>query len=124
MTKIYTEDLVGKKESVVDEFLLLNPLQTPMLNLVQFGSPVTNVEHVWFEDEMFAQESALTKALNADDTTVEVESGEAFRSRQVIRIGEELILVAKVEGEKLTVVRGYADTAVGTAEVGEVVEVM
>ncbi|MEN3781709.1 SU10 major capsid protein [Priestia megaterium] len=124
MTKIYTEDLVGKKESVVDEFLLLNPLQTPMLNLVQFGSPVTNVEHVWFEDEMFAQESALTKALTADDTTVEVESGEAFRSRQVIRIGEELILVAKVEGEKLTVVRGYADTAVGTAEVGEVVEVM
>lgn len=124
MTKIYTEDLVGKKESVVDEFLLLNPLQTPMLNLVQFGSPVTNVEHVWFEDEMFAQESALTKALTADDTTVEVESGEAFRSRQVIRIGEELILVAKVEGEKLTVVRGYADTAAGTAEVGEVVEVM
>ncbi|MCW4656960.1 DUF5309 family protein [Bacillus sp. AS_5] len=124
MTKIYTEDLVGKKESVVDEFLLLNPLQTPMLNLIQFGSPVTNVEHVWFEDEMFAQESALTKALTADDTTVEVESGEAFRSRQVIRIGEELILVAKVEGEKLTVVRGYADTAAGTAEVGEVVEVM
>ncbi|KAB7675509.1 DUF5309 family protein [Bacillus sp. B1-WWTP-T-0.5-Post-4] len=124
MTKIYTEDLVGKKESVVDEFLLLNPLQTPMLNLIQFGSTVTNVEHVWFEDEMFAQESALTKALTADDTTVEVESGEAFRSRQVIRIGEELILVAKVEGEKLTVVRGYADTAAGTAEVGEVVEVM
>ncbi|BCA37423.1 SU10 major capsid protein [Bacillus cereus] len=121
---VYSNDLIGKQESVADEMLLLNPLQTPMLNLVGFGIPVTNVEHVWFEDEMFEQESALTAALTADATSIEVENGEAFRSRQVIRIGEELILVAKVEGEKLTVLRGYADTVAAAAEVGEVVEVM
>ncbi|WP_423748469.1 SU10 major capsid protein, partial [Bacillus cereus] len=51
MTKVYNEDLVGKKESVVDEFLLLNPLQTPMINLLGFGQAVTAVEHIWFEDE-------------------------------------------------------------------------
>jgi len=123
-TKVYSNDLIGVKESVTDEFLMLNPLQTPMLNLLGFGSPVTNVEHVWFEDAMFAQESTVTKALTPEATTIEVESGEAFRSRQVIRIGEELVLVAKVEGEKLTVLRGYADTVAAAAEVGEVVEVM
>ena len=31
---INTTNLVGKKESVVDEVLLLNPNQTPLINLL------------------------------------------------------------------------------------------
>jgi hypothetical protein len=34
MVKIYNSDLIGKKVSVVDEILLLNQHQTPMLNLL------------------------------------------------------------------------------------------
>ncbi|RBP29584.1 MULTISPECIES: SU10 major capsid protein [Bacillus] len=124
MTNIYSNNLIGVKESVTDEFLLLNPLQTPMLNLLGFGDPVTNVEHVWFEDEMFAQEGALAKALTVDAAFIDVEETDAFRPKQVIRIGEELILIMKVEGEKLTVVRGYAETEVEAHEAGSTIEVM
>ncbi|MES1050981.1 hypothetical protein FOA24_16840 [Bacillus thuringiensis] len=124
MTNTYSNNLIGVKESVTDEFLLLNPLQTPMLNLLGFGDPVTSVEHVWFEDEMFAQESTLTKALTVGVAFIDVEETDAFRPKQVIRIGEELILVTKVEGEKLTVVRGYAETEAEAHEADETVEFM
>ncbi|WP_249712017.1 DUF5309 family protein [Bacillus cereus] len=124
MTNTYSNNLIGVKESVTDEFLLLNPLQTPMLNLLGFGDPVTSVEHVWFEDEMFAQESTLTKELTVGAAFIDVEETDAFRPKQVIRVGEELILVVKVEGEKLTVVRGYAETEAEAHEAGSTIEVM
>ncbi|MGH0950330.1 SU10 major capsid protein [Bacillus mycoides] len=124
MTNTYSNNLIGVKESETDEFLLLNPLQTPMLNLLGFGDPVTSVEHVWFEDEMFAQESTLTKELTVGAAFIDVEETDAFRPKQVIRVGEELILVVKVEGEKLTVVRGYAGTEAETHEAGSSIEVM
>lgn len=122
--KVYSNDLIGVKESVTDEFLLLNPLQTPMLSLIGFGESVTNVEHIWFEDTMFAQESAVAKAVDASATEVEVEDAEAFRPLQVVRLGDELALVVKVEGKKLTVVRGHAGTEAGAVEVGETIEAM
>ncbi|PEE67685.1 SU10 major capsid protein [Bacillus thuringiensis] len=124
--KVYSDKLVGVKESVTDEFLLLNPLQTPMLDLVGFGQAVTNVEHVWFEDEMFEQETELTAALDASATEIEVASVEAFRFGAVIRVGDELILVTKVDAgtKKLTVVRGYAETEAEAHEAAETVEFM
>ncbi|MED3182057.1 DUF5309 family protein [Bacillus thuringiensis] len=124
--KIYSEELIGVKESVTDEFLLLNPLQTPMLDLLGFGQAVTNVEHTWFEDEMFEQETELTAALDASATEVEVASVEAFRFGAVVRVGDELILVTKVDAgaKKLTVVRGYADTEAEAHEAAETVEFM
>lgn len=124
MTKTYSNNLIGVKESLEDEFLLLNSLQTPMLNLLGFGQAVTNVEHVWFEDEMFAQEGVLAKDLAVDAAFIDVGETDAFRPKQVIRIGEELILIMKVEGEKLTVVRGYAETEAEAHEAAETVEVM
>lgn len=124
MTKVYNNDLVGKKESVVDEFLLLNALQTPMLSLVGFGQAVTSVEHIWFEDEMFAQEGVTSKAALIDATEIEVEDAEAFRKLQVVRAGDELILIVAVEGTKLTVVRGYAATTAAALTKGAVLEVM
>ncbi|PFQ72440.1 hypothetical protein COK15_28290 [Bacillus cereus] len=122
--KVYSNDLIGVKESVTDEFLLLNPLQTPMLSLIGFGESVTNVEHIWFEDTMFAQESVVTKAVDASATEVEVEDAEAFRPLQVVRLGDELALVVKVEGTKLTVVRGHAGTEAVAVEAGETIEAM
>jgi hypothetical protein len=124
MTKVYNNDLIGKKESVVDEFMLLNPLQTPMLSLVGFGTAVTSVEHTWFEDEMFATEGKTKAAALIDATEVSVEATDAFRQGQVVKVGEELLLVATVAGDKLTVVRGYAGTVAAAIVKGAVIEVM
>lgn len=126
MTKIYSNELIGTKESIVDEFLMLNPYQTPMISLVGFGASISNVEHVWFEDEMLKQESTVNGAKLSSDTAIVVADTEAFRPAQVIKVGEELMLVTAVNvGTKtITVVRGFAGTVAAAVSNGAVVSVM
>lgn len=112
MAKVYDASLIGKKESVVDEILLLNPHQTPLLNALGFSDPVIAVEHVWFEDEMFPDETTTTAAALVDATSVVVADVTPFRVGSVIKIGDELLYVSAVNSgtKTLTVTRGYAST--------------
>ncbi|SER87441.1 DUF5309 family protein [Psychrobacillus sp. OK032] len=115
---ILQNQIVGKKESVTDELLLLNPHQTPMISLVGFGESVSQVEHQWFEDEMYADETTTTATALIDATTIKVADGSIFQAKHVIKVGEELMLVTVVNANDLTVTRGYAGTtaaAVGNA---------
>ncbi|WP_237448983.1 DUF5309 family protein [Paenibacillus sp. OT2-17] len=109
---IYTTDLVGKRESIADEILLLNPTQTPMLNLLGFGQPVTSITHAWYEDAMFATRTTVTAAAAVDATEIKVASTEPFRPRTIAEIGDELVLIQAVDttANKITVVRGYNGT--------------
>ncbi|AXN39847.1 SU10 major capsid protein [Peribacillus butanolivorans] len=112
MAKIYDASLIGKKQSVVDQILLLNQHQTPLLNMLGFAAPVTQTTHQWFEDEMYADESTVVGAVTNVATTVVVADAEPFRVNHVIKIGDELLLVTAINvGTKtLTVTRGYAST--------------
>ncbi|MCY9546786.1 SU10 major capsid protein [Lysinibacillus xylanilyticus] len=113
--------IVGKKESVTDELLLLNPHQTPMINLVGFGDPVAQVEHQWFEDEMYADETTASAAA-VDTTKITVADGSIFEPKHVVKVGEELLLVKVVNANELTVTRGYAGTTAGVIVDGAKVE--
>lgn len=126
MPQIFDASLIGKRQSVVDEILLLNPHQTPMINLLGFGAPVTQTTHEWFEDEMFADESTVSGDKTSSDTSIVVADVEPFRAGHVIKIGEELLKVTAVDsGNKtLTVVRGYAGTTAAAIADGARVEVM
>lgn len=126
MAKIYDSSLIGKRESVVDQILLLNPHQTPLINMLGFSPSVSQVEHVWFEDEMFSDESTVSGEKTNADTTVVVADVEPFRANQVVKIGEELLLVTGVNAgtKTLTVTRGYAGTTAATIADGAKVEVM
>lgn len=110
MAKIYDASLIGKKQSVVDEILLLNGHQTPLLSLLGFSEAVTQTTHQWFEDEMIADESTVAGAVTNVATSVIVANAEPFRVGHVVKVGEELLLVTAVSGTTLTVVRGYAAT--------------
>jgi hypothetical protein len=123
MSKILSGELVGKRESVVDALLLLNEHQTPLINLLGFSNPVSQVEHVWFEDEMFADESTVAGAKLVSDTAVTVVDAEPFRAGHVVKIGEELLKVTAVVDNDLTVVRGYAGTTAAAIADGAKVEV-
>jgi hypothetical protein len=125
MAKTYDASLIGKKLSVVDEILLLNPYQTPLINLCGFGAPVTQTTHQWFEDELFGDKSTVAGAKLSTDTTVVVVDAEPFRAGHVIKIGDELLYVSAVDtGTKtLTVTRGYASTTPAAIADGAKVEV-
>jgi hypothetical protein len=124
MAKIYDASLIGKKQSVVDEILLLNGHQTPLLSLLGFGEAVTQTTHQWFEDEMVADETTVAGAKLVGDTSVVVVDGSIFRANDVIKIGEELIKVTAVSTNTLTIVRGYAGTTAAAIADGAKVEFM
>ena len=107
---ILQNQIVGKKEDVTDELLLLNPHQTPMVSLIGYGEAVTQVENVWFEDEMYADETKATDVATDADVTLKVADGSIFEAKHVIKVGEEFMLVTAVSGNDLTVTRGYAGT--------------
>lgn len=125
MSKILSGELVGKRESVLDQLLLLNPYQTPLISMLGFGTPVTQVEHIWFEDSMFADESKVTAAAADDATELVVADTEPFRANQVVKVGEELILVTGVDtvAKKLAVMRGYAGTTAAAIAENAVISV-
>lgn len=121
---IYSNELIGKKEQVSDEMLLLSPLQTPLLSLVGFDKPIGDVSLTWYEDQMFATATTLTAALDATATTIEVSSTEPFVVDAVAEINDELVLVNAVnkDNKTITVTRGYANTDKTTAAVGDTIE--
>lgn len=128
---IYTSDKVGIKESVVDELLLLNPHDIPLLSLLKFGNAISNIKHEWLEEKMFADEAKLAADIKDEketETKVKVDDTEPFSANHVIKIEEEFMLVTGVDhsGKTLDVVRGYAGTdAVSHAGAGTLsVEVM
>lgn len=110
--QIFSKDLIGKKESVVDEILLLNPNQTPLINLLDFGKPVVNTTHVWYEDKVFAVKSTVTAAAAVDATQLTVADTEPFVVDSIVQVDEELMLVTAVDEatKKITVTRGYSET--------------
>lgn len=119
---VLQNQVVGKKESVSDELLLLNPMQTPMISAIGFSTPVSQVEHQWFEDKMLADVTTATADVTAAATTIKVADGSIFDAKHVAKIGEELVLITAVNGNELTVTRGYAGTEAATASTGAEVE--
>jgi hypothetical protein len=122
MAKIYNAALVGKRESIVDEILLLNPHQTPLLNALGFSEAVTAVEHIWFEDEMFPDESVTTAAALIGATTIVVADASPFRVGSVVKVVDELLYVSGIAGLTLTVTRGYASTTAAAIDSGAKVQ--
>lgn len=121
-----TKYIVGKPESVLDEILLLNPHQIPLISALGISQDeVTQVEHNWYEDEMFAYESTVTTEAPDTATELVVASTEPFRSLHVVRVGEELLLVTAVDSvsNKITVTRGYAGTTAATITANSKIEV-
>lgn len=116
--------IIGKKENISDELLLLNPYQIPVLSLVGFSEPVSNTHYGWIEDKLKSMHTTLTKAVVALDTTVEVAESDMFRKDQVIRIKDELLLVTAITDKVITVTRAFGETVAGTASIGDKVEIM
>lgn len=124
MPQIQSNLIVGKRESVVDEFLLLNPFMMPVTQFVGFGNAVIATTHKWYEDKMITDKDAVNGAKLVGDTTITVDTGAIFRPKQVIKIAEELLYVTAVSGNNLTVTRGYGSTTPAAIADNAVVEIM
>lgn len=114
--------IVGKREDVTENTLLLSPQEAPMLDLVGYGEATTQDEIVWYEDETYGTKTTATSVVTESATTIPVADGSIFEPQTVVKVGEELVLVTAVTGNNLTVTRAYADTVAGTVAVGDKIE--
>ena len=126
--QIYTSALIGKKESVVDEFLLLNHYFIPLLSMLGFSQEIGNVQHEWFEDTMFAKSGIINNsgAVGEDDTTITVADGSVYRVGHVVQAtgSDELMLITAISTHVLTVTREYQDTTKAAIDDGTALNVL
>jgi hypothetical protein len=103
-------------EDVSDLIGIISPYETPLLDAL--GDPMreaTSTHHEWLEDDLLPNKDAINDDTFTDpdsDTQFDVDNGSRFRVGDQIQIESsgELMLVLTVNGNTLTVVRGYAGT--------------
>jgi len=103
-------------EDVSDLIGIVSPYETPLLDAL--GDPMRearSTHHEWLEDALLPNRDAVDDSVFGDpavDVEFGVEHGDRFRAGDQIQIegSGELMLVTAVDGDALTVVRGYAGT--------------
>ena len=112
-----------------DEFAAIVQAAPVLLSLISFGTPATNTKHEWLEDVLApAQDvtTATTPASGAGDTTIAVATGSKFAAGQILAVdgSDELIKVASVAGNSLTVERGYGSSTPEAIASGAIVRIV
>ncbi len=103
-------------EDVSDLIGIISPYETPLLDAL--GDPMreaTSTHHEWLEDELLPNKDAINDSTYTDpaaDTDFVVDNGDRFRVGDQIQVegSEEVMFVTGINGDTLTVVRGYAGT--------------
>ncbi|MBN1844787.1 MAG: DUF5309 family protein [Sedimentisphaerales bacterium] len=103
-------------EDVSDVVSIVTPFETPLLSAL--GDPLhaaQSTHHEWLEDSLLPNRDAINDSNFSDpatDTDFEVDHGDRFQVGDQIQVAtsEELMLVTAVNGNTLTVMRGYSGT--------------
>ncbi len=103
-------------EDVSDLIGIVSPYETPLLDAL--GDPMreaTSTHHEWLEDELLPNKDAINDQTITDpdaETQFDVDNGSRFRVGDQIQVegSGELILVNAVNGNTLSVARGYGGT--------------
>jgi len=117
-------------EDVSDLIGIISPYETPLLDAL--GDPLreaTSTHHEWLEDELLPNKDAINDNTFSDpsaDTEFEVDNGGRFRTGDQIQVegSKELMLVTAVDGNTLTVVRGYSGTTAEDIADNQVINIL
>jgi hypothetical protein len=117
-------------EDVSDLIGIISPYETPLLDAL--GDPMreaTSTHHEWLEDELLPNKDAINDSTYTDpaaDTDFVVDNGSRFRVGDQIQVegSEELMLVTGINGDTLTVVRGYAGTTAEDLADNQVINIL
>lgn len=101
-------------EDVSDLVSIASPWETPLLDeLGDARAPARSTVHEWVEDALLVNADRVNDSTYTNpttDTVFTVANGNRFRTGDLIRVGNatsEVMLVTAVNGNDLTVVRGY-----------------
>jgi len=117
-------------EDVSDLIGIISPYETPLLDAL--GDPMRearSTHHEWLEDELLPNKDAINDSTFSgptSDTDFVVDNGDRFRVGDQIQVegSEELMLVTAINGDTLTVVRGYAGTTPESLADNQVINIL
>jgi len=117
-------------EDVSDVVGIISPFETPLLNAL--GDPLyaaMSTHHEWLEDSLLPNKDAINDDTFTDpdvDTDFVVDNGNRFQVGDQIQVegSEELMLVTGINGNTLTVVRGYAGTTAEDLADNQVINIL
>lgn len=117
-------------EDVADLIGIVSPYETPLLDVL--GDPLraaTSTRHEWLEDALLPNKDAISDASISSptgDTAFDVANGSRFRTGDQIQVegSDELMLVTAIDGDTLTVVRGYAGTTPAAIADAQVINIL
>jgi hypothetical protein len=117
-------------EDVSDLIGIISPYETPLLDAL--GDPMRearSTHHEWLEDELLPNKDAINDSTFGDpatDTDFVVDNGSRFRVGDQIQVegSEELMLVTGINGDTLTVDRGYAGTTAEDLADNQVINIL
>lgn len=117
-------------EDVCDIIGIVSPYETPFLDAL--GDPLRearSTHHEWLEDELLPNKDVIVGSSISDpagDTVFDVANGGRFRAGDQIQVegSSELMLVSGVDGDNVTVVRGYAGTSAEDMAAGQVINIL
>ncbi len=108
-------DTVNEAIDMSDALDILRPTDTPLLKLIGKDSTrdtVKNTKHEWLEDDLRGQTtnaitSGLTNTTDPVTTSITTGDGVKFRTDDIVRVENELMLVTATGASSLTLSRGY-----------------
>lgn len=108
------DDTEGIQRDVSSLITMLSPYDVPLLQWMPgLSKSCTNTKHEWLEDELVPMETTTAEALDSSETGVDVATGTGkyFRADDILKVGDEVLLVTSVSTDTLTVVRGHGSTS-------------
>jgi len=117
-------------EDVADIVGIVTPFETPLLNAL--GDPMygaTSTYHEWLEDSLLPNKDVIDDDTFTDpdvDVDFNVDNGDCFQVGDQIQVegSEELMLVTGINGNTLSVTRGYGGTTAEDLADDQVINIM
>ncbi|MEW6045006.1 MAG: DUF5309 family protein [Bacillota bacterium] len=110
-------DFQRRDIDVSDEIARYVPNETPFtVVLLQSRKKKTNTaEFYWWEEDVYGYWSQVNNATGylATDTNIVVDDGTLFKAKDIVKVPRtgEIMFITAVNGNTITVIRGYGETA-------------
>ncbi|MEM8737675.1 MAG: DUF5309 family protein [Planctomycetota bacterium] len=114
-------------QDVSDIIGIVSPYETPLLD--HLGDPqrsATSTVHEWLEDTLLPNTDTAAGSVTVGSSSVDVDHGERFRAGDQVQAegSREVMFVLSVNGDTLTVSRGYGGTSAAAVSDGTTLRIL
>lgn len=106
-----TTQIADSQIRYVDKGLeFLDPSSYPLQKAIGYGKGIAVRKVEWADDRLPPNVDQLAEALDDSETGVDVDNGSRFQAGHLVKVDDEIMLVASISTNTLTVTRAFSGT--------------